>query len=240
VIPAKNFRRRDQERALPYAEGGDMIIRSGLICNRDGVDFAAFSDHWRNVHGPLALRVEAMRAYRQNHILERLPAPQSSRLHRVDGISQLWFDDVEAMRVAMESDEQRACVEDIRRFLSNVTILIQQEGEMRRCGAVGHVPVKFIYLLSGSETSLMALADGLCANFAAGPGGADLRVNPIINRDFAVDPTVSAGGQIIDAVVEIWLPEGTDDAVARRMLDQSPDIGVVGAFRVNELILKKA
>ena len=74
-----------------------MIIRSGLVRNRDGVNFAAFSEHWRRVHGPLALRVEAMRAYRQNHILERLPAPEGGRLHRVDGISQLWFDDVESM-----------------------------------------------------------------------------------------------------------------------------------------------
>ena len=64
-----------------------MIIRSGLIRNRDGIDFAAFSQHWRQVHGPLALRVEAMRAYRQNHIVARLPAPRGDRLHRVDGIS---------------------------------------------------------------------------------------------------------------------------------------------------------
>ena len=110
------------ENHLPGERG--MIIRSGLIRNRDGVDFAAFSEHWRRVHGPLALRVEAMRAYRQNHILARLPARQGDRLHRVDGISQLWFDNVESMRVAMELAEQRACIEDIREFLSDVTILI--------------------------------------------------------------------------------------------------------------------
>ena len=66
-----------------------MIIRSGLIRNRDGVDFAAFSEHWRRVHGPLALRVEAMRAYRQNHILARLPAHEGDSLHRGhSGVSQ--------------------------------------------------------------------------------------------------------------------------------------------------------
>jgi uncharacterized protein (TIGR02118 family) len=74
-----------------------MIIRSGLIRNRDDVDFAAFSEHWHLVHGPLALRVEAMRAYRQSHILARLAASEGGRLHRVDGISQLWFDNVESM-----------------------------------------------------------------------------------------------------------------------------------------------
>jgi len=31
-----------------------MIIRSGLIKNRDTVDFGEFSKHWKDVHGPLA------------------------------------------------------------------------------------------------------------------------------------------------------------------------------------------
>jgi hypothetical protein len=54
-----------------------------------------------------------------------------------------------------------------------------------------------------------------------------------------VDPTVSAGGQVIDAVLELWLPQGTDAAIAQRVLSESPDIGIIGAFRVDELILKE-
>ena len=217
-----------------------MIIRSGLIRNRDGVDFAAFSEHWRRVHGPLALRVEAMRAYRQNHILARLPAREGDRLHRVDGISQLWFDNVESMRVAMESAEQRACIEDVREFLSDVTILIQQEGERRQHGDVDRLPVKFIYLLAGPEAAMKTMEDRLFADLAASFANAALRVNPIVDRGFSVDPTVSAGGQVIDAVLELWLPQGTHDAVAQRILSESPDMGIIGAFQVDELILKEA
>ena len=209
-----------------------MIIRSGLIRNRDDVDFAAFSKHWRHVHGPLALQVEAMRAYRQNHILARLPAREGDRLHRVDGISQLWFDNVESMRVAMESAEQRACIEDIREFLSDATILIQQEGERRQHGEVDRLPVKFIYLLTGPEAAMKIMEDRLFADLAASFANTALRGS--------VDPTVSAGGQIIDAVLELWLPQGTHDAVAQRILSEIPDIGIIGAFRVDELILKEA
>ena len=79
------------------------------------------------------------------------------------------------------------------------------------------------------------LAD-LAANFA----NAALRVNPIVDRGFSVDPAVSAGGQVIDAVLELWLPEGTHDAVAQGILSEIPDIGTIGAFRVDELILKEA
>ena len=217
-----------------------MIIRSGLIRNRDDVDFAAFSEHWRRVHGPLALRVEAMRAYRQNHILARLPAREGDRLHRVDGISQLWFDNVETMRVAMELAEQRACIEDIREFLSDVTIVIQQEGKRRQHGDVDRLPVKFIYLLAGPEAAMKTMEDRLFTDLAASFNHAALRVNPIVDRGFSVDPTVSAGGQIIDAVLELWLPQGTHDAVAQRILSENPDLGIIGAFRVDELILKEA
>jgi uncharacterized protein (TIGR02118 family) len=217
-----------------------MIIRSGLIRNRDGVDFAAFSKHWRDVHGPLALRVEAMRAYQQNHILERLPAREGERLHRVDGISQLWFDNVESMRVAMDSAEQRACIEDIRGFLSDVTLLIQQEGKRRLHGDVGQLPVKFIYLLAGPGVVLKKMEDQLFSSLSANSADAALRLNPIVDRGFAVDPTVSAGSQVIDAVLELWLPQGVDDALARQILDGNPGVKTIGAFEVNEVILKEA
>src|SRR4051812_5937947 len=104
-----------------------MIIRSGLIRNREDVSQQAFDRHWREVHGPLARAVPDMRAYAQNHVVSRL-FRASRRLHRIDGISQLWFDDVRAMREAMASAEQAACVEDIKGFLQEVTIVIQSPG----------------------------------------------------------------------------------------------------------------
>ncbi len=58
--------------------------------------------------------------------------------------------------------------------------------------------------------------DRLFADLAASFASAALRVNPVVDRDFFVDPTVSAGNQVIDAVLEIWLPEGTNDAGAQR------------------------
>jgi hypothetical protein len=82
------------------------------------------------------------------------------------------------------------------------------------------------------------VAETLFADLAAGSDDAAIRVNPVIDRNFSVDPTVSAGGQVIDTVLEVWLPEGIDDAIAQRVLTESPQIGIVGAFRVDEAILK--
>jgi hypothetical protein len=148
--------------------------------------------------------------------------------------------DVESMRIAMKPAEQRACIEDIQGSLSHVTILIQREGERRQRGAVERLPVKFVYLLAGSAAAIRTVEDRLFADLAASFSDVALRVNPIIDRDFSVDPTVSAGGQVIDAVLELWLPKGTHDAVTQRIPGECPSIGTIGAFRVNELILKDA
>ena len=79
-----------------------MIIRSGLIKNRDTVDFGEFSKHWKDVHGPLARIVPRMKAYSQNHIKKTLVSGEQFGFHRVDGISQLRFDTVADMAAGME------------------------------------------------------------------------------------------------------------------------------------------
>ena len=119
-----------------------MIIRTGLIKNRDEVDDKSFAEHWLGVHGPLARQVPGMTAYTQNHIVERYPPIETTELHRVDGLSQLYFSDVATMAKAMESAEQRACVEDIRGFLSEVTIVIQRCGDIVSLGERSSRPDK--------------------------------------------------------------------------------------------------
>ncbi len=215
-----------------------MIIRSGLIRKRDDVDFTRFSEHWRHVHGPLALQVAAMRAYRQNHILVRRPSPQAARLHRVDGISQLWFDDIESMRVAMDSAEQRACVEDLHTFLDGVTIVVQQQGDTRQHGDTSCLPAKFVYLLGGPVAALKALDEELFAVLAASWESMALRTNRVIIEDHSADPAVPVGHQIVDAVLEVWLPEGANDEAMQSALADNIDIKVIGAFQVDELTLK--
>jgi uncharacterized protein (TIGR02118 family) len=215
-----------------------MIIRSGLIRKRDDVDFTQFSEHWRKVHGPLALQVAAMRAYRQNHILARGPSPQATRLHRVDGISQLWFDDIESMRVAMDSAEQRACVDDLRLFLDGVTIVVQQQGDTRQHGNTSSLPTKFVYLLGGPDAALKALDEKLFAALTALWKSMALRINQVINEDHWADPAIPSGHQVIDVVLEVWLPERSNDDAVQSALADNIDINVIGAFEVDELTLK--
>jgi uncharacterized protein (TIGR02118 family) len=215
-----------------------VIIRSGLIRKRDDVDFTHFSEHWRHVHGPLALQVAAMRAYRQNHILARCSSPDAARLHRVDGISQLWFDDVDSMRAAMDSAEQRACVDDLRLFLNRVTIVVQQQGDMRQHGNTSYLPSKFIYLLAGPDADLKALDRKLFAVLAANWETMALRNNRVINMEHSADPAVPSDHRIVDSVLEVWLPDGANDDAMQGALADTINIKVIGAFQVGETTLK--
>ena len=213
-----------------------MIIRSGLIKNRDTVDFGEFSKHWKDVHGPLARIVPRMKAYSQNHIKKTLVSGEQFGFHRVDGISQLRFDTVADMAAGMDSPEQHACVVDIQGFLSDVTILIQEEGELNQSGHSTPNGIKLMYLLGGDDSAFKQLLDALPDMLAA---GGSFRLNRIINRDFRVDSTVPAGNQMVDGVLEVFLAddvtgENFNEAAA---IEFSPGIDVIGAYEVSEYVV---
>ena len=213
-----------------------MIIRSGLIKNKDTVDFDEFTTHWKDVHGPLARIVPRMRAYSQNHIKKTILDSEQFGLHRIDGISQLRFDTVAEMEAGMQSSEQHACIVDIKGFLSDVTLLIQVEGELKKFGHSAADGRKLMYLIKGDDNALGNL-DGTLFRMVSLTGGR-FRINRIINRGFRVDTTVPAGTQAIDAVLEIFLThesaEASNDIVS---MEKSAGVHVIGAYEVAEHVV---
>ena len=213
-----------------------MIIRSGLIKNKDTVDFDEFTRHWRDVHGPLARIVPRMRAYSQNHIKRTILDSEKRGLHRVDGISQLRFDTVADMAVGVESPEQYACVVDIRGFLSDVTLLIQEEGELKGAGHSAAGGRKLMYLIKGDSGALEKL-QGVLTDMMSSIGGSFL-INRIINRDFRVVTTVSTGVQLIDVVLEIFLStKAAETFNETASMEKLAGVRVIGAYEVHEHVV---
>jgi uncharacterized protein (TIGR02118 family) len=71
-----------------------LIKSIALAYRRTGMSEEEFSRYWKNVHAPLAKRViPGMRKYVQNHVI-RIPG----QLSDVDGIVEMWWDDVDAFR----------------------------------------------------------------------------------------------------------------------------------------------
>jgi len=176
-----------------------MIIRSGLIRNREDVSKEAFDRHWLDVHGPLARAVPNLRAYTQNHVLTQLIAPSPS-LHQIYGISQLWFDSVNAMNAV----EQQLCVEDIKGFLSAVTIVIQQAGEWTYFGQAAPTQQKVMAVLAGSLVAGRSYADHLRAAFRESVAqGGRVRVNSVIEKGHSVDSHVARADDVVATIAEL-------------------------------------
>ena len=79
-----------------------MVHLHFLIKRKDGLSRHEFSDYWRNVHAPLALKIPGVRRYVQNHAM-----PIVSRSPPHDGVVELWLDGLETAKSAFNSPEYR-------------------------------------------------------------------------------------------------------------------------------------
>jgi uncharacterized protein (TIGR02118 family) len=82
-----------------------MIVLLGFYRRRPDLSWEQFSDHWRNVHGPLLRDTPAtasrIRRYVQHHLRPNPDHPEAALPY--DGFSEVWFDSVDD-RKAMHGD----------------------------------------------------------------------------------------------------------------------------------------
>ena len=70
-----------------------MIKGIALAVKKPGMEDAAFHRYWKEVHGPIALGISALRRYVQSH---RLPTPLPGfESVPYDGVAELWYDRLE-------------------------------------------------------------------------------------------------------------------------------------------------
>jgi len=103
----------------------DMVKAIFTAARLPGLSLDEFSQRWRTIHGPLAARAPGLRRYVQNHVL-----PEAYALHRPthDGFSELWFDDLAALRKAIASPEWRTLREDGQTlFVYPMAIVVARE-----------------------------------------------------------------------------------------------------------------
>ena len=90
-----------------------------------GLSLQEFSTHWFDVHGPLAAKVPGLRRYVQNHA-----PPEAYTLRGLthDGFAEMWFDDLAALRGALQSPEWQALGEDGRTlFAQPMSVVVARE-----------------------------------------------------------------------------------------------------------------
>jgi uncharacterized protein (TIGR02118 family) len=106
-----------------------MIVRMGLLKRRSGMSPAAFRNHWREIHGPIAARLPGLRRYHQNHIVDTaqrgIDYPRGPLT--IDGISELGFDDQQAMERAIKSDAMEALAADEANLIDDIHVITAEQ-----------------------------------------------------------------------------------------------------------------
>ena len=93
-----------------------MIKTVGLLTRRPDISRAEFHRHWREVHAPLVLALPGVRRYVQCRPVEG-PGIEAE----YDGIAEVWYDDLESLRVTLESPEYQDLMDDEKNFMGPST-----------------------------------------------------------------------------------------------------------------------
>jgi uncharacterized protein (TIGR02118 family) len=105
-----------------------MIKTIGLLTRKSGWTHQQFMTHWVETHAPLAHKVPGLRRYVQNHIRDtRRRADIEETALEIDGIAELWFDDVPALEAASRTPEMKALHADGALFIGGIKSYIVEE-----------------------------------------------------------------------------------------------------------------
>jgi uncharacterized protein (TIGR02118 family) len=92
----------------------EMVKALWIAHRRPGLSDEEFFRHWYEVHGQLGAKAPGVRRYVQNHAIADRSAydfrGRGGMTH--DGWSEMWFDDLPAMRKALASPEWQALSAD--------------------------------------------------------------------------------------------------------------------------------
>jgi uncharacterized protein (TIGR02118 family) len=108
-----------------------MIKVLSLLTRKDGLSHEQFVRHWYEIHAPLALAVPGIRRYVQSHItdsLTRLDIPETGV--EVDGIAELWYDDLDSFRRAAATSQMKTLTDDGALFIGRIKTYVIEEREI--------------------------------------------------------------------------------------------------------------
>jgi uncharacterized protein (TIGR02118 family) len=105
------------QHALQRASG--MLKVFSLVPKKPGISDGQFLRHWRDVYAPMVLPIPGVRRYVQNHRLPQsvpgIPSPP------YEGVSETWFDNLEAFSAAQRSEYREALRRDEPNFIDTTS-----------------------------------------------------------------------------------------------------------------------
>jgi len=92
-----------------------MIKLIALLKRKPGLTREEFADRWLNDHIKLSSKMPGLRGYRVNIAIDHQPDGDSVE-PIYDGTAELWWDSIEAMEAAFDSQEGKIAGEDADQF----------------------------------------------------------------------------------------------------------------------------
>jgi uncharacterized protein (TIGR02118 family) len=107
-----------------------MVKVVAIVKRRPGMAVEAFQQHWRTTHGDVVAKLPGLRRYVQSPT--RLAGYRKGE-PPWDGIAELWFDSMDALRALRGTPAQAAVDADEARFIdhASMTILVTDEHVMK-------------------------------------------------------------------------------------------------------------
>ena len=108
------------------AGGSPMIAAISMMRRRADLRLEQFRRHWLDPHGVMTAELPGLRTYIQSHCID---APGTNALARelaIDGFPQLWFDCLDARKIAYSSPRIAQCNIDSEQFVGSVSRLVTE------------------------------------------------------------------------------------------------------------------
>lgn len=108
---------------------GDMVKNIEFVTRKAGMPLADFRHYWKEVHGPIASKIQVIKHYVQSHTL--MSEYEKGLPPAYDGVAATWFDDTAAMRHSATTPEYAAHHADMFNFLAGeLPFIITREIKM--------------------------------------------------------------------------------------------------------------
>lgn len=121
MVSVRRFRLSAVKRSRPCDVGEVMIKIVAVIKKKPTLSRDEFIRYWHDDHPFFVRALPGIRGYRQN------PAIDHRKEWPFDGMAELWFDDVSAVKEAYSGDEAAALFAHEEEFLESTQWFISEE-----------------------------------------------------------------------------------------------------------------
>jgi len=99
------------------------MLKVVVLCNRKaGMSREDFAKYWLNIHAAKSKKIHGLRKSTVN-----LLSPEGGGEGLYDGIAELWYDDMDAWRKALESPEGKESGKDADNFIGKMLVFYAEE-----------------------------------------------------------------------------------------------------------------